>query len=275
MPAPRYIDVISDSTGETGERVVRAALLQYPDAKIELRRHPRVRTKQRAEPILQRASADRSLLVFSVVSPELSNYIRRTTVALRIEAIDVIGSVIGRLETYLERPPINRPGALLPLGDEYFRRIEAVEFAVKNDAGRDPRNFSKADIVLVGVSRTSKTPLATLLAQRGLKVANLTLVLGSQPPRELEAVAPQRIVCLTIDVASLCAFREERLQKLGMPAETRYAMRAHVEEEVAFAEKIYTQHPGWTRVDMTDLSVEETAGIIIEQLADRRVFPAT
>lgn len=270
MAIDRYIDVVSDSTGETAERVVRAALLQFPNAVVEIRRHPRVRTKRRAEPILQRAAEDRSLLVFSVVSPELSHYIHHTTVSLEIEAIDVIGSVIGRLETYLDRPPINRPGALLPLSAEYFRRIEAVDFAVKNDGGRDPRNFNKADLVLVGVSRTSKTPLATLLAQRGVKVANFTLVLGVTPPAELYHMAPDRVVGLTIDVASLCAIREERLRKLGMPLETRYAMRAHVEEEVAFAERLFDENPIWARVDMTGRSVEETAGIILERMGGLR-----
>ncbi len=275
VTSKHYIDVVSDSTGETGERVVRAALLQFPNAAVELRRHPRVRTKERVDPILRQAAADRSLLVFSVVSPELSEYIHRTTVSLQVEAIDVIGSVIGRLHTYLERPPINRPGALLPLSAEYFRRIEAVDFAVKNDDGRDPRNFCKADIVLLGVSRTSKTPLSTLLAQRGLKVANLTLVLGDLPPAELATVAPHRIVGLTIDVSSLCAIREERLLKLGMPPDARSAMRAHVEEEIAFAEKVFRDNPEWTRVDMTNLSVEETAGIILETMANRAsLFPS-
>jgi hypothetical protein len=231
-----------------------------------------VRTKRRAEPILQQAAADCSLLVFSVVSPELSDYIHRTTVSLEIEAIDVIGSMIGRLEAYLGRAPINRPGALLPLSAEYFRRIEAVDFTVKNDGGRDPRNFAKADIVLVGVSRTSKTPLATLLAQRGLKVANLTLVLGTNPPTELKEVSPGRIVGLTIDVDSLCKIREERLRKLGMPPETQYAMRAHVEEEIAFAESLFRANPEWVRVDMTGLSVEETAGIILERMAERQLL---
>lgn len=270
MTLERYIDVISDSTGETAERVVRAALLQFPNAVVEIRRHPRVRTKRRAEPILQKAADDHSLLVFSVVSPELSGYIHRITVALNIEAVDVIGSVIGRLETYLDRPPINRPGALLPLSAEYFRRIEAVTFTVKNDGGRDPRNFVKADLVLVGVSRTSKTPLATLLAQRGLKVASVTVVLGASPPPELLVLSPEKVVGLTIDVASLCAIREERLRKLGMPVETQYAMRAHVEEEVAYAERLFAEHPMWTRVDITGTSVEETAGIILEQASGQR-----
>jgi len=100
-------------------------------------------------------------------------------------ALDLIGSLIGKLSTFLDRQPINMPSAMLPLSDEYFRRIEAVEFTVKSDDGKEPRNFKKADLVLVGVSRTSKTPLSTLLAQRGLKVANLPIVLGVQAPPEL------------------------------------------------------------------------------------------
>jgi regulator of PEP synthase PpsR (kinase-PPPase family) len=267
--APHYIDVMSDSTGETAERVVRAALLQFPQAEIEIRRHPRVRTKRRAEPILRRAASDHALLVFSVVSPELSAFIHQTTASLRIEAIDVIGGVIGRLETYLDRAPINRPGALMPLSEEYFRRIEAVEFTVKSDGGRDPRNLTKADLVLVGVSRTSKTPLATLLAQRGLKVANFTVVLGTQPPPEIGEVAADRVVALTIDADRLCAMRQERLKFLGMPPETQYAVRGHVEREVQFAEALYEKHPGWMVVDMTERSVEETAGIILERMKTR------
>jgi hypothetical protein len=266
---PRYIDVMSDSTGETAERVVRAALLQFPNAEIEIRRHPRVRTRRRAEPILRRAASDRALLVFSVVSPELSAFIHQTTASLHIEAIDVIGGVIGRLESYLDRPPINRPGALMPLSEEYFRRIEAVDFTVKSDGGRDPRNFAKADLMLVGVSRTSKTPLATLLAQRGLKVANFTVVLGGQVPAELEEVAQERVIALTIDADSLCAMRQQRLKQLGMPPETQYAVRGHVEREIEFAEALFRRHPGWMVVEMTDRSVEETAGIILERLKSR------
>ena len=270
MAPPNIIDVVSDSTGETAERVVRAALLQFPSATVSIRRHTRVRTKRKAEPILKQAAADQALLVFSVVSPELSQFIHTTTVSLQIDAIDVIGSVIGRLTHYLKRPPINRPGALLPLSAEYFRRIEAVEFTVRNDGGRDPRNLAKADLVLIGVSRTSKTPLATLLAQRGVKVANVTLILNTNPPPEIYGVVPERVVGLTIDAARLCAIREERLRKLGMPPETRYAMKAHVESEIAFAEQLFADNPGWSCVDMTGRSVEETASIILERMADLR-----
>lgn len=263
----RYIDVLSDSTGATAERVVRAALLQFPHSDVEVRLHPRVRTKQRVEPILQSVVADGSLLVFSVVSPELAAYIHQMTAQMHIAAIDVIGSVIGRLQTFFEQDPINRPGALLPLSEEYFRRIEAVEFTVKSDAGRDPRNFLQADLILVGVSRTSKTPTATLLAQRGLKVANLTLVMGNRPPAELMASPQDRIVGLTIDVDSLCAIRQEGLRRLGMPDGAEYGVRDHVAEELAYAKAVFGENPSWPVVDVTGRTVEETVGIILERLA--------
>ncbi|MEM1029276.1 MAG: pyruvate, water dikinase regulatory protein [Myxococcota bacterium] len=269
----RYLDVLSDGTGATAERVLRAALVQFPEPEVEIRRHARVRDRDRAEPILRRAVEDRSLLVFSVVSPELSAYLHERTQALHLEAVDVIGSVIERLGVFLAQQPIHRPGPLLPLTDEYFRRIEAVEFTVKSDAGKDPRMFTDADLVLLGVSRTSKTPLATLLAQRGLRVANHTVVVDKPLPDSLLALSSQRIVGLTIDIDALCAIRQERLEKLGMPAGTQYGVRPHVEREVRYAENLFAEHPSWPVVDTTGRSIDETAGIILERMSERRPTP--
>jgi len=275
MVGVRTIDVLSDSTGHTAERVVRAALLQFPNAQIKIRLHPRVRTPKAAAPVLERVAVEQTLLVFSVVSPELSEFICAETASLKLRAIDVIGSVIGRLENYLEQDPIHRPGALLPLSEEYFRRIEAVEFTVKNDGGRDPRKFAEADLILIGVSRTSKTPLATLLAQRGLKVANLTLVLGNPPPAELDVAPQDHIVGLTTDVDTLVAIRQQRLRRLGMPSEAKYALHEHVNAELEWAEQLFARHPEWPIVNMTGRSVEETAGIILQHIEERRGAAST
>ncbi|MEJ7732749.1 MAG: pyruvate, water dikinase regulatory protein [Polyangiaceae bacterium] len=269
MTPARYIDVLSDSTGETAEKVVRAALLQFPQAGTQIRLHTRVRTKDAARPVLERAAAESALLVFTVVSPELREFVHAMTAELRIESIDVIGSLIGKLGTFLEREPINTPSALLPLSDEYFRRIEAVEFAVKSDDGKEPRNFKKADLVLIGVSRTSKTPLSTILAQRGLKVANLPLVLGVPPPLELHESSQDRIVGLTIGIDQLCAIRQARLRQLGMPSETNYALREHVREELEYANQLFKKHPEWPVVDVTGRAIEETAVIILETMKER------
>jgi regulator of PEP synthase PpsR (kinase-PPPase family) len=266
---PRYIDVLSDSTGETAEKVVRAALLQFPQAGAQIRLHTRVRTKEVARPVVERCAREGALLVFTVVSPELREFVHGLTAELKIESIDVIGALIGKLGTFLDREPINLPSALLPLSDEYFRRIEAVEFAVKSDDGKEPRNFKKADIILVGVSRTSKTPLSTILAQRGLRVANLPLVLGVAPPPELMEAPQDRVVGLTIGIEQLCEIRQARLRHLGMPGETNYAMREHVRQELEFANNLFGKHPEWPVIDVTGRAIEETAVIILEAMKER------
>ncbi len=268
MDDPRFIDVLSDSTGETAEKVVRAALLQFPKNNAQIRLHTRVRAKEVARPILERAAKEGALVVFTVVSSELREFIHQMTAEHRIEAIDVIGSLIGKLGTFLDREPIGMPSAMLPLSDEYFRRIESVEFAVKSDDGKEPRNFKKADVVLVGVSRTSKTPLSLLLAQRGLKVANLPLVLGAALPFELREAPADRVVGLTINIDQLCEIRQARLKQLGMPGETNYGMREHVREELEYAEGLFRDH-NWPVVDVTGRAVEETAVIVLETMRER------
>jgi regulator of PEP synthase PpsR (kinase-PPPase family) len=265
----KRIDVLSDSTGETAEKVVRAAMLQFPHSGAHIRVHTRVRTKEAVRPLLERAATEGALIVFTVVSPELREFIHALSYELKVEALDLIGSLIGKLSTFLDRQPINMPSAMLPLSDEYFRRIEAVEFTVKSDDGKEPRNFKKADLVLVGVSRTSKTPLSTLLAQRGLKVANLPLVLGVGTPPELEEASQDRIVGLTIGLDPLVEIRKARLKQLGMSVDASYGLRDQVKEELEYAQKIFRSHPEWPVIDVTGRAIEETAVIILESLKER------
>ena len=265
----KLIDIVSDSTGETAEKVVRAAMLQFPHSGAQIRMHTRIRTKDAARPVLERAAKDGALVVFTVVSPELREFIHSQSYELKIEALDLIGSLIGRLTTFLDREPINTPSSMLPLSDEYFRRIEAVEFTVKSDDGKEPRNFRKADLVLVGVSRTSKTPLSTLLAQRGLKVANLPIVLGIEPPAELDEAPQERIVGLTIEINQLVEIRKARLKQLGMPIDASYGLADQVKAELDYARSIFDRHPTWPVIDVTGRAIEETAVIILESLKDR------
>jgi regulator of PEP synthase PpsR (kinase-PPPase family) len=265
----RRIEILSDSTGETAEKVVRAAMLQYPHAGAQIRLHTRVRTKEAARPVLEAAAKDGALVVFTVVSPELREFIHAQSYELKIEALDLIGSLIGKLATFLDRQPINTPSGMLPLTDEYFRRIEAVEFAVKSDDGKEPRNFKKADLVLCGVSRTSKTPLSTLLAQRGLKVANQPIVLGVTLPPELEEAPQDRVVGLTIEIDHLIEIRKARLKQLGMPIDASYGLREQVKQELEYARQIFAEHPSWPVIDVTGRAIEETAVIILESLKER------
>lgn len=269
MDGPRLIAIVSDSTGETAERVVHAALLQFPARRAQVRIHPRVRDEAGARQVIESAAAEGAMVVFTIVSPELREFIHRLCYETRVEAVDVIGSLLGKLSSFLDAEPLNRPSVSLPLSEEYFRRIEAVEFAVKNDDGKEPRNLKKADLVLVGVSRTSKTPLSTYLANRGVKVANVPLVLGVSLSQELSEVVPDRVVALTIGIDQLIEIRRARLRQLGMPPDASYGLREHVREELEYAHTIFRAHPGWPVIDVTGRAIEETAGIIVDTLKQR------
>ena len=264
------IEILSDSTGETAERVIRAAMLQFPHSGAQIQLHTRVRTREAVRPILENASKDAALVVFTVVSPELREYIHALSHELKVESLDLIGSLIGKLATCLDRQPINTPTGALPLTEDYFRRIEAVEFTVRSDDGKEPRNFKRADVVLCGISRTSKTPLSTLLAQRGLKVANQPIVLGTPLPIELDDTPPSVLVVgLTIALDSLVAIRRARLKQLGMPPDAGYGLRDQVQQELDYAHRIFASHPSWPVVDVSGNAIEETAGVILEALKER------
>lgn len=265
----RQIFVVSDSTGETAERAVRAALLQYPNHGVKLRLFTRVRDRDAVKDVLVKANQASAMVVFTLVSTELREQFHALARELHVEAVDVIGTLIAKVGTFLEATPLNIPTATLPLSEDYFRRVEAIEFAVKSDDGKEPRNLRKADLVLAGVSRTSKTPLSTYLAGRGLKVANVPLVLGVPPPPELFDVPGERVVGLTIAIDQLLEIRRARLKQLGMPVETNYGLREHVRAELEHAHELFRANPQWMVVEVSGKAIEETATIILEALKDR------
>ena len=265
----KVIYVVSDSTGETAERVTRATLLQFPDHSVRLKLERRIRDRRGLTAILESAAAQEAMVVFTLVRPELRDHFNQQAAQLGVRHVDVIGSLISQIGHYLEADPVNIPTGEMPLSKEYFRRVEAIEFAVKSDDGKEPRNLHRADLVLVGVSRTSKTPLSTYLAGRGLKVANVPLVLGVEPPSELHELPGYRIVGLTVDIDQLMDIRRQRLQQLGMPPDANYGHRDHVKAELEYAHAIFRDKPEWMVVDVTNCAIEETATIILEALHER------
>jgi len=268
----QVIYVVSDSTGETAERVTRATLLQFPDHGIRLKIERRVRDRRALSAVLQKAAIDRAMVVFTLVRPELRDHFNQEADKLGVRHVDVIGALISHIGEHLKADPVNIPTAEMPLSEEYYRRVEAIEFAVKSDDGKEPRNLHKADLVLVGVSRTSKTPLSTYLAGRGLKVANVPLVLGVEPPKELYEMSGYRVVGLTIEVDQLMDIRKQRLQSLGMPPDANYGLRDHVKAELEYAHGILRANPDWMVVDVTNCAIEETATIILEALHEHSEF---
>jgi regulator of PEP synthase PpsR (kinase-PPPase family) len=259
----KTVVVISDATGETAEKVVRAALLQFKDVPVNLRLYSQVRLESELEKVIERAAELHALVVFTLVNEGERELLWNLCHRLNVEAFDLIGALMGKLSSYLGAQPQGVPGLLHTIGEEYYRRIEAVEFAVKNDDGAEPRNLPKADLVLVGISRTSKTPLSTFLAQKGLRVANVPLVLGVDPPAELAEVDPNKVFGLVIQPDVLAKIRQARLAHLGMPPDSSYGMRDHIQREMAYAMDIFRKNPQWPVIDVTAKAIEETAADIL------------
>ncbi len=271
----RKVFILSDATGDTAEKVVRAAFKQFDTSQVVLEIYPRVRDEFEIEELVERAADEGALLVHTTVNPRQRELLQRLCGDAGLDDVDLIGTLMGKLATFLELEARHEPGGLHQVNDEYFKRIEAVEFAVKNDDGQHPRNLHKAGIVLVGISRTSKTPLSTYLAQRGHKTANVPLVMGIEPPSELFQIDQGKICALRINAEALFRIRQRRLQSLGMPADTAYGMRDHITEESAYADRLFAENPHWPLIDVTDKAIEETAGEVLSMLKQRRSAKAS
>lgn len=259
---PKVLYVLSDATAETAERVLRAALIQFRDARPQIRIFSLLRKDEQIEEALRQAALDRALVVYTIVNPEQRDLLESRARVYQLATVDLIGHLMGRLADFLEAEPTGRPGQG-QLNQAYFERIEAVEFAVKHDDGQAAQGLGHADVVLVGLSRTSKTPLSTYLAQRGLKVANVPVVLGLPLPREIEQIDQGRIFGLTINAGALIRIRRARLRALNMPDDTDYARREHIVAELQYARDIFNQHPLWPVIDVSERAIEETAAILL------------
>ena len=259
----RAIYVISDSTGETGAKVVQAALLQFTHEKVRLRIFSNMHSTDALVETVDRAAADGALVVHTLVRSEQRAALHDRAAQYGVQAVDLMGPVMAGIGRWLGERPVSRPGLLHRLDEEYFRRIEALDFAVKNDDGKLPRNFKNAEIMVVGVSRTSKTPVCTILAQRGYRCANLPLVLEIPPPKEIEELDPNRVYALSIAPQTLHQIRRTRLQHLGAESQEGYADLEHIQRELAWARDIFRRHPKWRVIDVTRRAIEETASEIL------------
>ncbi|MBM4393887.1 MAG: kinase/pyrophosphorylase [Deltaproteobacteria bacterium] len=271
-PGERPLFIVSDSTGDTATRVTRAALRQFEHAKVPVQVFPNVSDRATLERILKQAALQGAFVVTSLVSAEQRAFAHELAKAYRILQVDVIGSLLTGLSGWLGEEPQNLPGLLHKTDAEYFKRIEAVEFTVKLDDGKDPRMLTQADIVLVGVSRTSKTPLSVFLAYKGYKVANVPIVLDHDPPRELWSVEHKRVFALTIDPESLQHIRRQRLRTMRLREGSSYGDLGYILAELEYAEQIFRRNRQWPVINVTRRAVEETAQIIISHLTGEGVI---
>ncbi len=254
-----HIFVVSDATGETAEKVVMAALLQFQEEDVVITRYSDIRSIEMIKTIIKEAANKHALIVHTIVSDRLRERIFTDAKNHKIRTVDLIGSLLYNLATYLKKPPKAIPGMLHQVDEEYFKRIEAIEFTVNHDDGREPHDLPMADIVLVGVSRTSKTPLSVFLAHKGWRVANIPIALGIEPPHELFEIDQRRIVGLTIEPERLVKIRRERLKHIKEGMKSSYIDIEAIKKELRYAHEIFGKNHRWPILDVTGKSVEDVA----------------
>ena len=265
MEAPKrkpIVYVVSDSIGETAEFVVKAVASQFNSGHVDIKRIPFVSDVETVIDVVEEASLAQAMIAYTLVLPELRRVIQAESERLHVSAVDVMGPMMDAFALLMNIDPHLEPGLVRRLDEEYFRRVAAIEFAVKYDDGKDPRGLLLADVVLVGVSRTSKTPLSMYLAHKRLKVANLPIVPEVEPPEELYWVPAHKVIGLTINPRQLNEIRQERLKALGLHAQANYASMERILEELDFAERIMRK-VGCPIFDVSNKAVEEVANKIL------------
>jgi len=263
------IHIVSDSTGDTAARVARAAQSQFDDFQTELIRHARVTTREGLARALEAAVGRRAAVFYTLVDPGLREAIMDLARQHRIAILDVLGPALNAISTASGMVAIHEPGRHGALDAQYFRRIAAIEFAVKHDDGRSTDDLRNADIILVGVSRTSKTPTSMHLGYMGYMAANIPIVRGVDPPAALFGVDAWKIVGLTIEAERLAEIRRRRVRAIAAGSGARYADLSEIYEELDQTEKLH-RRLGCPVIDVSRLAIEECAARCAELVEERR-----
>ncbi|MHA7964563.1 pyruvate, water dikinase regulatory protein [Paenibacillus sp. CAU 1782] len=259
------IYVCSDAVGETAEAVAKATLRQFAAGDVKIKRYGHIRSEEEVIHIVSEAAESGGFISYTLVQPELRELMKEEAVRLGVRAVDVMGPMMqAYIDTFGDFPS-KQPGLLHSVNEDYYQRMEAIEFAVKYDDGKDARGLTQAQVVLIGVSRTSKTPLSIFLSHKGVKVANLPLMPEVNVPVELQAGPERMIVGLTMQPEHLYEIRTERLKSLGLPASAQYASMERIQSELRYAESVM-ESLSCPVIDVTNRAIEETAGIILEWL---------
>jgi regulator of PEP synthase PpsR (kinase-PPPase family) len=269
-----HLHLISDSTGETLITVARAASAQYNKASPVEHVYPAVRTNKQLDRVLKEIEESPGVVLYTLLDQTLIGRLEETCRDLGLPCLSILGPVLRLFQAYLGAESTHKVGAQHILNAEYFKRIDALNYTMMHDDGQLADDLENADVVLIGVSRTSKTPTSIYLANRGVKTANIPLVLGVPTPKQLETVRHPLVVGLFASPERIVQIRENRL--LGLRAhhnDDQYIDRQAVSEEIAFSRRLCAKH-GWPLIDVTRRSIEETAAAVMALLAERRRLPA-
>ncbi len=262
-PEKPVVYIVSDSVGETAEFVVKAVASQFDSAQVEMRRVPFVEERSQIQAVFKEADCHNAIIAYTLVVPKLRRVMAEEAEKHTAQTADILGSLMGAFSRVTRKDPYSEPGRVRQMDEAYFRRIAAVEFAVKHDDGKDPRGLLRADVVLIGISRTSKTPLSMYLAHQGVMVANLPLVPEIEPPDELFQVSSHRIIGLIINHDQLRQIRKGRLEALGLDENANYVAVERIDQELLYARRLMKKI-GCTVFDMSNKAVEEAAKRIIQ-----------
>jgi regulator of PEP synthase PpsR (kinase-PPPase family) len=268
------IIIISDGTGETASLMTKAAIVQFSDKEIVFTRYKNIRTKVQIEAIFQDAAPRHDLIVYTIVSPELRQYIKDASELFKVPTIDLLGPLLNSLAAFFETQPISQPGIFHQVNDRYFKRISAIEYTVQHDDGKDFTMLDEADVIILGISRTSKTPLSMFLSLQGYKVCNIPVVPGIPIPRELALTEQNKIIGLTIQADVLHSIRKARLERLGKDNSTsgpeNYASLEQVVRDIEYANEIFKNNKRWPVFDVSGKALEETAAEVIKLITARK-----
>ncbi|OIR00761.1 putative pyruvate, phosphate dikinase regulatory protein [mine drainage metagenome] len=263
-----HLHLVSDATGETVSAAARACLVQFDKVEAITHLWCLVRTEGQVERVISGIEANPGLVLATVLDGGVRGLLEEACRQMHVPYVPVLDPVMAALSGYLDSEFGTEPGRQHVLDAEYFKRIDAMHFTLAHDDGQMLQDLDKAEIILVGISRTSKTPTCMYLANRGLKAANIPLVPGIEPPPELFAARRPLIVGLTKEPKSLSDIRKSRLQLLNDDPESDYADLDRVREEVAMARRLFARH-GWPVIDVSRRSIEEASAAILQLYARR------
>jgi regulator of PEP synthase PpsR (kinase-PPPase family) len=257
----KRIYIISDATGQSGLHILRAALVQFEHARAKIMVFHDIDSKAGLKNILEQAREAKALIAFTFVKKEMRDYASAYCLKNSIIHLDILGPLINNLASYLRLEPLETPSLLRKVDERYLKRIDAIEYTIEHDDGRGAERLDEADIVILGLSRTSKTPTSFFLAQEGFKVANVPIVPGIPLPEELSEIDQNKIVCLNIDPEVLQKVRKVRQKHSGI--KPSYSDFKKIFAEVEYVKDLLKRHRNWKVVDTTNKSIEETAWEII------------
>ncbi|MBW8333612.1 MAG: kinase/pyrophosphorylase [Prolixibacteraceae bacterium] len=262
------IYIVSGGKGLVGNNMVHSLLIQYPNNNVPVNIVPNIHEEIQLIKLVEKAKQEEGLIAHTLVNRELRDFLKKLCAEKGVKNIDYMGELADYLDEKLDIPSVQSPGLYRELNQQYFDRIEAIEFTLNHDDGLQPQKLHKAEIILTGVSRSGKTPLSVYLAMYGWKVANIPLVNGIDPPKELFEVDPRRVFGLSISSGHLISHRIKRLRSLGNPENTNYIDELLVMKEIRNANFIF-EKGGFTIINVSNKPIETSANEILNMMANR------